>query len=212
MATVGKVDSVIEFAAHLQQSLLDHDKPIQDISMYLTSLPFQHKDLPSFNRVELNKQGVALWNICANVRQTGQLLAQKEPISKGSTPRPKREPYWPFLARTFAYLLLESASEADIHLLKNALRVAKECLGLWDKKRPGSFSRLWLLADARVLELTLKIVERAAILVEVLAVSSTYVAEYLLLRLALVCSCALQPMELRVTIARRGDKNDLIWP
>lgn len=67
--------------------------PIKGISMYLTSLPFQHEDLPSFDRVKLNKQGVALWNICANVRQTGQLLAQKELIRKGSTHRPKREPY-----------------------------------------------------------------------------------------------------------------------
>ena len=71
----------------------DHDKPVQDISMYLTSLPFQHEDLPSFDWVKLNKQGVALWNICTNVRQTGQLPAQKELISEGSAHRPKREPY-----------------------------------------------------------------------------------------------------------------------
>lgn len=42
--------------------------------------------------------------------------------------------------------------------------------------------------------------------------SSTYVAEYLLLRLALVCSSALLPMELRVTIDRRGDKTDSMFP
>jgi hypothetical protein len=90
---LGKVDSIIELAAHLQQSLLDPDKPIKDIFMYLTSLPFQHEDLPSLDQIKLNRQGVALWNICANVRQTGQLLAQKELTSEGNTPQPQTAPY-----------------------------------------------------------------------------------------------------------------------
>jgi hypothetical protein len=93
MATVAKVDSIIKFATHLQQSLLHHDKPIKDVSMYLASLPFQHEDLLSFDRAKLNKQGLALWNICARLKQNGQLLAQKELISRGNTYAPKREPY-----------------------------------------------------------------------------------------------------------------------
>lgn len=93
MATVGKVDSIIKFAAHLQQSLLRHDTPMKDVSMHLASLPFQHEDLPWFDRARLNKQGLALWNICARLKQNGQLLTQKELISRGNTYAPKREPY-----------------------------------------------------------------------------------------------------------------------
>jgi hypothetical protein len=93
MAPIMKVDSIVEYAAHLQQSLRRQDKPIKNVSMYLTYLPFHRKDLPSSDRAKLNKQGVALWNICANLRRTGQLLAQRELISRGNTYAPKRGPY-----------------------------------------------------------------------------------------------------------------------
>ena len=92
MATIMKVDSIVEYAAHLQQSLRGHDKPIKNVSMYLTYLPFHREDLPLSDRAKLNKQGVALWNICANLRRTGQ-LAQRELISRGNTCAPKRGPY-----------------------------------------------------------------------------------------------------------------------
>ena len=44
------------------------------------------------------------------------------------------------------------------------------------------------MADAKLLELALKIVGRVALLLETLGDCSNYVAEYLLLRLALVCA------------------------
>jgi len=91
--TIMRVDSIVEYAAHLQQCLRGHDKPIKNVSMYLTYLPFHREDLPSSDRAKLNKQGVVLWNICANLRRTGQLLAQTELISRGNTYAPKREPY-----------------------------------------------------------------------------------------------------------------------
>src|SRR5437764_13796933 len=91
MTTIMNIDSIVEYAAHLQQCLRDHDKPIKNVSMYLTYLPFHREDLPSSDRAKLNKQGVALWNICANLRQTGQ-LAQSELISRGNTYAPKKGP------------------------------------------------------------------------------------------------------------------------
>jgi hypothetical protein len=130
MAAVKSIDSVFEFATSLQQSLLYQDQPKKDISAYLDVLPLSRKHLSSSDQAKLEKQGVALWNICGKLRQAGQLLAQKDLLSQGIIYHPKRHPYLLLLARAFAYLLLESASEADSRSLKNALRVARECLGM----------------------------------------------------------------------------------
>jgi hypothetical protein len=130
MAIIGKVDSLVDFAASLQQSFIHQDQPVNDLSVYLGSLPLCHKNLSSSDRIKLNKHGVALWNLCGRLRQTGHLLPRKELLSHGNIYGPKDRSLLTVLARAFAYLLLESASKADAGLLKNALKVAKECLGM----------------------------------------------------------------------------------
>jgi hypothetical protein len=91
MARVGNVDSIVDFAAYLQHSLLHKDQPITDLSVYLEALPLSRKDLSSSDRVKLDKQGMAVWNICGRLRQTGQLQARRELLSKGTIYILKRE-------------------------------------------------------------------------------------------------------------------------
>ena len=78
MAAVTNVDSIIEFAVYLQQSLLDENQGVNDLTTHLNSLPLSHNDLSSSDRVKLNKRGVALWNICGRLRITEQRLSRNE--------------------------------------------------------------------------------------------------------------------------------------
>jgi hypothetical protein len=78
MAAVANVDSIVEFAVYLQQSLLDENQGVNDLTVYLNALPLSHSDLSSSDRVKLNKRGVALWNICGRLRITEQRLSRNE--------------------------------------------------------------------------------------------------------------------------------------
>jgi hypothetical protein len=78
MAAVTNVDSIVEFAVYLQQSLLDENEGVNDLTAYLNALPLSHNNLSSSDRVKLNKQGVVLWNICGRLRNTEQLLSRNE--------------------------------------------------------------------------------------------------------------------------------------
>jgi len=83
MAAVINVDSLVEFAVYLQQSLLDENQGVNDLTVHLNSLPLSHNDLSSSDRVKLNKQGVALWNICGRLRITEQRLSRNELLCQG---------------------------------------------------------------------------------------------------------------------------------
>ena len=78
MAPVTNVDSIVEFAVYLQQSLLDENQSVNDLTVHLNSLPLSHHDLLSSDRVKLNKRGIALWNICGRLRITEQRLSRNE--------------------------------------------------------------------------------------------------------------------------------------
>ena len=78
MAAVTNVDSIVEFAAYLQRSLLGKNRGVNDLTIYLNALPLSHNDLSSSDRVKLNKRGVALWNICGRLRTTEQSLSRNE--------------------------------------------------------------------------------------------------------------------------------------
>jgi hypothetical protein len=78
MAAVTNIDSIVEFAVYLQQSLLDDNQDVNDLTVYLNALPLSHNGLSSSDRVKLNKRGVALWNICGRLRTTEQRLSRNE--------------------------------------------------------------------------------------------------------------------------------------
>ena len=44
MAAVTNVDSIVEFAVYLQQSLLDENQGVNDLTVYLDALPLSHND------------------------------------------------------------------------------------------------------------------------------------------------------------------------
>ena len=83
MAAVTNVDSVVEFAVYLQQSLLDEHQGVNDLTVHLNALPLSHNDLSSSDRVKLNKRGVALWNICGRLRITEQRVSRNELLCQG---------------------------------------------------------------------------------------------------------------------------------
>jgi hypothetical protein len=83
MAAVTNVDSVVEFAVYLQQSLLDENHGVNDLTVHLNALPLSHNDLSSSDRVKLNKRGVALWNICGRLRIIEQRLSRNELLCQG---------------------------------------------------------------------------------------------------------------------------------
>jgi hypothetical protein len=78
MAAVTNIDSIVEFAVYLQQSLLDENQDVNDLTVYLNALPLSHNGLSSSDRVRLNKRGVALWNICGRLRTTEQRPSRNE--------------------------------------------------------------------------------------------------------------------------------------
>jgi hypothetical protein len=78
MAAVTNVDSIVEFAVYLQQSLLDENQGVNGLTVYLNALPLSPNDLSPSDRVKLSKRGVALWNICGRLRITEQPLSRNE--------------------------------------------------------------------------------------------------------------------------------------
>ena len=91
MAAVTNVDSIVEFAVYLQQSLLDENQGVNDLTVYLNALPLSHNDLSPSDRVKLNKRGVALWNVCGRLRTIEQRLSRNELLCQSIVQRPKRE-------------------------------------------------------------------------------------------------------------------------
>ena len=91
MAINTKVDSIVEFAAYLQQALLQN-QPVSGVSIYLRALPLYYKNLSSSDRTKLKRHGVSLWNICGKLRKTGQLLARKDILSQGDIVSLERVP------------------------------------------------------------------------------------------------------------------------
>jgi len=83
MPAITNVDSIVEFAVYLQQSLLGENQGVNDFTVHLNSLPLSHNDLSSSDRVKLNKRGVALWNICGRLRITEQHLSRNELLCQG---------------------------------------------------------------------------------------------------------------------------------
>ena len=92
MAAVTNVDSIVEFAFYLQQSLLDENQGVNDLTVYLNALPLSHNDLSPSDRVKLNKRGVTLWNICGRLRTIEQPPSRKELLCQSIVRRSKREP------------------------------------------------------------------------------------------------------------------------
>jgi hypothetical protein len=78
MAAITNVDSIVEFAVYLQQSLLDENHGVINLTVYLNALPLPHNGLSSSDRVKLNKLGVALWNVCGRLRTIEQRLSRNE--------------------------------------------------------------------------------------------------------------------------------------
>jgi hypothetical protein len=93
MASDRKFDSIVDFATNIQRTLLHQDEPTKGLSIYLESLPLHYRDLSSSERIKLDKQGVALWNLCCRSRLNQQLLARKELLSQGIFSGSKTEPY-----------------------------------------------------------------------------------------------------------------------
>lgn len=88
MAAITSVDSIVEFAVYLQQSLLEN-QGVNDLTVYLNALPLSHNDLSSSDRVKLNKRGVALWNICGRLRIIEQRLPRNELLCQSIVPNAK---------------------------------------------------------------------------------------------------------------------------
>ena len=91
MAAITNIDSSVEFAVYLQQSLLDENQSVNDLTVYLTALPLSHNGLSSSGRVKLNKRGVALWNIYGRLRTIEQRLSRNELLCQSIVRKPKRE-------------------------------------------------------------------------------------------------------------------------
>ena len=74
-----------EFAAHLQQRLLDQNgsDPAPDLSIYYKALPLPRSEVPPSERTKLNNQGIALWNTCTKSKRCDQSRSHRECLSKG---------------------------------------------------------------------------------------------------------------------------------
>lgn len=102
--------------------------PIKGISMYLTSLPFQHKDLPSFNMEHL-RQCETDWT-ASRAKRADQ---------ERQYPQTKERALLTFSITCFRISITGKRFRSRYSLTQEyPSRFAKECLGVSDK-RPGNF-------------------------------------------------------------------------
>lgn len=78
-----------DFACHLQlvlnneANLSTHDFP--DVVFYIQALPLERKEMNPDQRIEFDKMGVALWNICCKLRRNDGASQACINLAKGMT-------------------------------------------------------------------------------------------------------------------------------
>ncbi|EXJ88521.1 hypothetical protein A1O1_05451 [Capronia coronata CBS 617.96] len=80
-SVAGKAQSVLDFAAHLKECLSkDAETAFQgfpDVLFYIRALPLPRKEISPSQRLEFDREGVAIWNSCCKLvtkRGTAQHL------------------------------------------------------------------------------------------------------------------------------------------
>ncbi|KAK5042363.1 hypothetical protein LTR84_012806 [Exophiala bonariae] len=118
-----KAQSVLDFAKHLQDYLDKHHssstQPFPDISIYIEVLPLSQQDISPPQCVEFDRVGVAIWNRCRTLRESGQDLFNLTDLAK---------------VRAFAYLVLDTAAGSyrkdavNQRTFNSGLKAVKDCL------------------------------------------------------------------------------------